>query len=328
MSLTEPQARALRVAVLDDYQQVALHSADWSQLPPGSDLRVFHDHLTDENALVDRLAGFEVIVAMRERTPFSRSLLERLPDLCLLVTTGSRNASIDVAAANAQAIVVAGTEGLAYPTAELTWGLILALARRIPMEDLATREGAWQTSLGVGLHGKTLGVLGLGRLGTQVARIGRAFGMHAIAWSPNLTAARAEQAGVHLVDKASLLAHSDVLSIHLVLSESTRHLIGASELEQLKSSAYLINTSRGPIVDEAALVAALHSGRIAGAGLDVFEQEPLPLDHPLRRLPNTVITPHLGYVTEETYRVFYGQAVENILAYTSGAPVRVINPER
>lgn len=328
MSPNEPQARPLRVAVLDDYQQVALHSADWGQLPPGSDLRIFHDHLTDENALVDRLAGFEVIVVMRERTPFSRSLLERLPDLCLLVTTGSRNAAIDVAAANAQAIVVAGTEGLAYPTAELTWGLILALARRIPQEDLATREGAWQTSLGVGLHGKTLGVLGLGRLGTQVARIGRAFGMHAIAWSPNLTAARAEKAGATLVDKATLLAHSDVLSIHLVLSASTWHLLGASELAQLKSSAYLINTSRGPIVDEAALVAALHSGQIAGAGLDVFDHEPLPLEHPLRRLPNTVITPHLGYVTEETYRVFYGQAVENILAYASGEPVRVISPDR
>lgn len=321
---SERPPRALRIAVLDDYQDVALTSADWSVLPLGSEVRVFRDHLADEAALVDRLASFEVVVAMRERTPFKAKLLAQLPNLRLLVTTGSRNASIDVAAANVQGVVVSGTDGLPYPTAELTWGLILALARRIPAEDRATREGAWQTSLGVGLHGKTLGVLGLGRLGTQVARVGLAFGMNVIAFSPNLTEERARSAGATLVDKQALLQQSDFLTVHLVLSERTRHLLGARELSQLKPSAYLINTSRGPIVDEAALVTALTQQKIAGAGLDVFDVEPLPLEHPLRKLPNTVLTPHLGYVTAETYRIFYSHAVEDIRAFARGTPIRVV----
>jgi phosphoglycerate dehydrogenase-like enzyme len=315
---------ALRIAVLDDYQQAALEAADWSALPHASEVRVFSDHLADELALAERLAGFHVVVAMRERTPFPRSLLARLPELRLLITTGSRNASIDVVAARELGIVVSGTGGLPYPTAELTWGLILALARRIPEEDRATREGAWQTTLGVGLQGKTLAVLGLGRLGTQVARIGRAFGMHVIAWSPNLTPARAAAADVEWVDKAALLSRADFLTIHLVLSDSTRGLVAARELAQLQQTAYLINTSRGPIVDEAALVAVLRERRIAGAGLDVFDREPLPSDHALRKLPNTVITPHLGYVTRETYRIFYRDAVEDIQAFAQGAPVRVV----
>jgi phosphoglycerate dehydrogenase-like enzyme len=316
------QERGLRIAILDDYQDVALRSADWSTLPLGSEVRVYRDHVAERDALVDRLASFEVVVAMRERTAFPRAVLERLPQLRLLVTTGMRNASIDVAAARELGIVVSGTGGLPYPTAELTWALILALVRNVPSEDRATREGAWQTSLGVGLHDKTLGVLGLGRLGTQVARIGAAFGMNVIAWSPNLTRERAHSANVEWVDKRGLLARSDVLTIHLVLSERTRALVGAADLAQLRPTAFLINTSRGPIVDEAALVHALQLRQLAGAGLDVFDQEPLPLTHALRGLPNTVITPHLGYVTQETYRIFYGDALEDIRAYAKGERLR------
>ena len=320
--MNERNGRALRVAVLDDYQDVALRSADWSKLPLGSEVRVFRDHIAEREALADRLASFEVVVAMRERTPFQRELLQSLPQLRLLVTTGMRNVSIDVAAARELGIVVSGTGGLPHPTAELTWGLILALARHIPGEDRATREGAWQTTLGIGLRGKTLGVLGLGRLGTQVADIGRAFGMEVIAWSPNLTQERARAAQVQLVDKRALLTRSDVLSVHLVLSERTRGLLGAEELALLKPSAFLVNTARGPIIDEAALVRALRERRFAGAGLDVFDEEPLPLSHALRSLSNTVITPHLGYVTEDTYRIFYGDALENICAFAKGARLR------
>jgi phosphoglycerate dehydrogenase-like enzyme len=243
----------------------------------------------------------------------------------LLVTTGMRNASIDVKAARELGITVSGTDGLPYPTAELTWGLILALARRIPLEDRATREGAWQVSVGVGLSGKTLGVLGLGRLGTRVARVARAFDMHVIAHSQNLTEERAAAAGAELVSLDALLTRSDVLSIHLVLSERTRGLLGPSELSKLKPSALLINTSRGPIVDEAALIAALEARAFAGAGLDVFDEEPLPAAHALRRLDNTVITPHLGYVTDETYRIFYRQAVEDVVAFSNGAPIRTLD---
>jgi phosphoglycerate dehydrogenase-like enzyme len=315
-----------RVAILDDYQDVARRMADWTSLPAGTDLVVFRDHLADLEALAGRLADFDAVIAMRERTPFSRALLERLPKLKLLITTGMRNASIDVGAAVERGVVVCGTAGLPYPTAELAWGLILALFRRIPVEDRATREGRWQVSCGLGLNGKTLGVLGLGGLGSRVARVGRAFEMEVIAWSQNLTTARAAAGGATLVGKDDLLARSDVLTIHLVLGDRTRGLIGARELSQMKRTAYLVNTSRGPIVDEAALVAALRAGTIAGAGLDVYDEEPLPLDHPLRTLPNTVITPHLGYVTEETYRVFYGQALEDVKAWLAGQPVRVLKP--
>jgi phosphoglycerate dehydrogenase-like enzyme len=237
-----------------------------------------------------------------------------------------RNAAIDLAAAADRGIVVCGTAGLPYPTAELAWGLILALARHIPAEDRATREGRWQETVGRGLNGKTLGVLGLGTLGSRVARFGRAFEMTVLAWSQNLTAERAAEVGATLAGKDELLARADVVSIHLVLSDRTRGLIGARELQRMKRTAYLVNTSRGPIVDEAALVHALREGTIAGAGLDVFDEEPLPPDHPLRGLPNTVIAPHLGYVTEETYRVFYGQALEDVQAYLRGAPIRVLRP--
>ncbi|HEX2186070.1 MAG TPA: D-2-hydroxyacid dehydrogenase family protein [Chloroflexota bacterium] len=315
----------VRIAILDDYQGVALQMADWGTLPTGTEVQVFRDHLADEVAVAERLADFEVVVAMRERTPFPRRLLERLPKLRLLVTTGMRNASIDLAAATERGIVVCGTGGVGAATAELTWGLILALLRQIPREDAATRGGAWQVSVGVGLHDKTLGVLGLGNLGSRVATVGRAFGMRVIAWSQNLTAARAAEVGATLVGKDELLAQADILSIHLVLSERTRGLIGARELALMKPTAYLVNTSRGPIVDEAALIDALRRGAIAGAALDVFDVEPLPAGHPLRSLPNTVITPHLGYVTAETYRVFFGDAVEDIRSFLAGTPVRVLS---
>ena len=312
-----------KIAILDDYQGVAPDMADWGSLP--AETTAFRDHLSDEEAIARRLADYDVVVAMRERTPFTRSLFERLPNLRLLVTTGMRNASIDLRAAADHGVTVCGTDGLPYPTAELTWALILALARKIPTEDAATRAGSWQVTLGEGLQGKTLGMMGLGRLGSQVATVGGAFGMDVIAWSQNLTAERAERFGARLVSKEELLSASDFMTIHLVLSDRTRGLVGERELSLMKRSAYLVNTSRGPIVDEGALVAALRSGAIAGAGLDVFDTEPLPDDHPLRNLPNTVITPHIGYVTIETYRVFYADAAEDISAFLSGSPVRVLS---
>lgn len=319
--------RPIRVAVLDDYQGVAERYADWASLPRASKVRFYHDHLFAEDALVERLAPFEAVVAMRERTPFEAALLRRLPNLKLLVTTGTRNAAIDSRAARDLGIIVSGTRGLPYPTAELTWGLILGLARKIAQEDRALREGAWQTTVGVGLQGKTLSVLGLGRLGTQVARVGAAFGMHVIAWSPNLTVERARKAGAELVTQRELLQRADVLTIHLVLSETTRGLLGAQELTLLKPTALLVNTSRGPLVDESALAAALRSRALAGAALDVFDVEPLPEVHPLRLAPNTVLTPHLGYVTDETYRIFYADALEAIHGYLAGAPIRALSPD-
>jgi phosphoglycerate dehydrogenase-like enzyme len=317
-----------RVAVLDDYQSVAQSYADWASLPEGSEVRFFTDHLDDPARLSERLAPFDVIVAMRERTPFPRAFLVQLPKLRLLVTTGMRNAAIDVEAAAELGVTVCGTDGLPYPTAELTWALILALARKLPIEDRALRAGKWQTSVGIGLQGKTLALLGLGRLGSQVARVGAAFGMRVIAWSSNLTAARAEAGGAELVSRNELFARADVLSIHLVLSERTRGLVGAPELALLRPSALLINTSRGPIVDEAALVTALRSRSLAGAGLDVFDREPLPTDHAFLSLANTVLTPHLGYVTDETCRLFYGHALEDIQGYLAGDPKRVIAAPR
>jgi phosphoglycerate dehydrogenase-like enzyme len=314
-----------RVAILDDYQGVAFLLADWSTLP--ADVVVFRDHLPDEAGVAARLADFDVVVAMRERTPFPRTLIERLPRLRLLVTTGMRNAAIDLRAAADRGVVVSGTGGVPSPTAELTWALILALARHVPREDRATRDGRWQETLGITLAGKTLGVLGLGQLGSRVARVGRAFEMEVIAWSENLTAERAAAVGTTLAaSRDEVLARADFVTIHLVLSDRTRGLLGARELALMRPTAYLINTSRGPIVDERALIATLRAGVIAGAGLDVYDEEPLPPDHPLRRLPNTVITPHLGYVTEETYRVFYPQALEDVRAFLAGAPVRVLRP--
>ncbi len=313
----------MRVAVLDDYQGVALRFAGWDGLE--AEVEVFSDHLAGDAEVVGRLAPFEVVVAMRERTPFTRARLERLENLKLLVTTGMRNASIDLEAARERGVVVCGTGSLGPPTAELAWGLILALTRQIPAEDARMRAGGWQHTIGPELAGHTLGLLGLGRLGSRMARIARAFEMETIAWSQNLTPERAAEAGVEAVAKDELFRRADVLTIHLVLSDRTRGLVGAPELALMKPSAYLVNTSRGPIVDEAALLDALHSGRIAGAGLDVYDTEPLPPQHPLRFAPNTVLTPHIGYVTTGTYEVFYREAVEDIAAWRAGAPVRVLS---
>ena len=310
--------------MLDDYQSVAARSADWSSLAPHR-ITFFSRPFEGEDAVAAALQDFEIVVAMRERTPFPATLLSRLPALRLLVTTGRRNASIDVAAAVNRGITVCGTESLAPPPAELTWALILALSRHVPEEDRALREGRWQTTIGRTLQGRTLGVLGLGRLGGEVARVGLAFGMRVIAWSQNLTPERARDVGVEAVEKEVLFREADVLTIHLVLSERTRGLVGASELAWMKPDGLLINTARGPIVDEAALVTALEQGRLGGAGLDVYAHEPLPLDAPLRRAPRTVLTPHLGYVTEESYRLFYRQAVEDIRAWLQGAPLRLLD---
>jgi len=315
----------IRVAVLDDYQGVALGLAEWGALGGRAQVETFRDHAADEAVVAARLAPFAVVVAMRERTPFGASLLGRLPELRLLVTTGMANASIDLEAATRLGIVVSGTPMLPYPTAELTWGLILALVRHIPEEHQRLRDGGWQATVGRGLRGKTLGVVGLGRLGAQVASIGRAFGMTITAWSQNLTAARAAEFGAVLASKDELLASADVVTIHLRLSPRTAGLIGARELGLMRPTAYLVNTSRGPIVDERALLDALTRGSIAGAALDVYAQEPLPADHPLRRAPNVVTTPHLGYVTAEGYREAYGGAVEDIRAFLDGSPLRVLN---
>ncbi len=299
--------------------------ADWGSLPEGTYVQVFNDHLADDGALAQRLKDFEIVAVMRERTPIGRGLLQRLPNLRLLVTTGMRNASLDMDAATASGVVVCGTDGLGFPTAELTWGLILALLRHIPREDAAIRRGQWQTTVGDTLSGKVLGVLGLGRLGSQVATVGVAFGMSVIAWSQNLTAERAAEFGATLVTRDELFSRSDILTIHLQLSDRTRALVGRHELGLMKPTAYLINTSRGPILVEDALVQALQAHTIAGAGLDVFDQEPLPPEHPLLLLANVVLTPHLGYVTQEGYQVFYGGTVEDIAAFLRGKPIRVIN---
>ncbi len=316
----------LRVAILDDYQGVALAAAPWHELGGDVELTAFDDHVADDDALVARLAPFDVVVAMRERTPFTRARLERLPNLRLLVTTGMRNVAIDVGAARDRGIAVSGTGGVSTATAELTWALILALARRVPAEDRDLREGGWQRTVGVDLAGRTLGVIGLGNQGGPVARIGSAFGMRVIAWSRSLTAERAAEHGAEAVERDVLLREADVVTLHIPLSGRSRGLIGAPELALMKPTALLVNTSRGPIVDEAALAAALREGTIAGAGVDVFETEPLPAQHPLRDAPNTVLTPHIGYVTEATYAVFYGEAVEDIAAWRDGTPVRVLEP--
>ena len=316
----------LRVALLDDYQNVALTSADWGILPPDTAVEVYRDHLADEDALSQRLQNADVVMALRERTPFPRSLLERLPRLKLLTTAGMRNAAIDIEAATEFGILVCGTGGSGSGTPELTWGLILALLRNIPREDQAMRAGRWQETVGVDLRGATLGIIGLGNIGSAVARVGRAFDMELIAWSQNLTAARAQECGARLAGKDELLERADIVTIHLQLSDRTRGLLGTRELGHMQPSAYLVNTSRGPIVEEAALVDALRRRAIAGAALDVFDREPLPSGHPFLGMDNVVLTPHLGYVTVDSYRRFYGQTVENIAAFLAGEPTRVLNP--
>jgi phosphoglycerate dehydrogenase-like enzyme len=314
----------VKVAVLDDYQAVALRYGAWEELGAAVEVTVFTDHVADEDTLVERLDGFPVVVAMRERTPFPRPVLERLPGLRLLVTTGPFNAAIDLGAARDHGVVVSGTGGLGPPTAELTWALILGLARHIVVEDQTIRAGGWQRSVGTDLAGATLGVVGLGRLGSKVAEIGRAFGMEVIAWSQNLQSETARACGAKAVSKEELFRTADVVTIHLQLSERTRGLITGDDLALLRPSATIVNTSRGPIIDEGALVEALSSGRLAGAALDVFDVEPLPDDHPLRSAPRTLLTPHIGYVTEGSYRVFYREAVEDIAAFLAGHPVRVL----
>lgn len=316
----------MRIAILDDYQQVARGLADWSQLPGGAGLTVFDRPLGDEDAVAAALEPFDVLVIMRERTPFPAALIGRLPNLKLLVTTGARNNAIDLAACAARGITVSGTRMVGTPTAELTWGLILALAKRIPAEERALRDGRWQTGLTDDLEGKRLGLVGLGKLGTKVARIGQAFGMEVVAWSQNLTDERAAEAGVARVGKRELFATSDVVSVHLVLGDRTRGVVGAEEIGAMKPTALFVNTSRAGLVDEAALIHALRHGHIGGAGIDVFPIEPLPADSLWLGLPNTVLTPHLGYVTRENYAVFYRDALEDILAWTAGSPVRLLSP--
>jgi phosphoglycerate dehydrogenase-like enzyme len=314
----------IKVGILDDFQNVTRTFADWGRLPSNVSVTVFNQHFEGEE-LVERIAPFGVLVITRERTPFPRALIERLPNLKLLVTTGWRNLGIDMAACRERGILVCGTEAGSSPTAELAWGLIIAAARNIAAEDHALRAGRWQSTVGVSLRGKTLGVLGLGRLGSQMARVGNAFGMQVIAWSQNLTPERARDAGAERVDKDELFRLSDVLTIHLILSDRTRGLVGAREIALMKKTAILVNTARAAIVDEAALIAALHEGRIAGAGLDVYSSEPLPADAPILEAPHTVLTPHLGYVTRETYEVYFPQALEDIEAWLKGSPIRVID---
>lgn len=313
----------MRIVVLDDYQQVAAGYASWETLHAEVDF--VSRPIADDDDLVRTLSGAEVVVAMRERTAFTASRLAALTDLRLLVTTGRVNASIDLDAARAQGITVCGTESTTSATPELAWGLILSVLRSIPAEDAGVHASGWQSTVGGDLFGHRLGIIGLGRLGTQVARVGFAFGMDVVAWSQNLDVARAAEVGVHAVSKDELFSTSDVLTVHYKLSERSRGLVSAHELSMMKASSVFINTSRAGLVDTDALLSALEEGRIRGAGIDVYDTEPLPVDHPLRSAPRTVLTPHLGYVTDDTYRIFFTQAVEDIAAWAAGEPVRQLN---
>jgi len=314
-----------RCAILDDYQNVAVKMADWSPVQKDIDITVFNAPLGGQDKVIRAVADFDIVCGMRERTPFPRAVIEALPKLKLLITTGARNASFDLEAAKERNVVVCGTPGIGNPTAGIAIGLMLELTRRIGFENARMKAGElWQTTIGLDLEGQTLGIIGLGKLGTRVARIAKAFGMKVIAWSQNLTAEKCREAGVDYAGKEDLLRSADFITIHVVLSQRTRGLIGPKELGLMKPSAYLINTSRGPIVEEAALLAALKDQRIAGAGLDVFEVEPLPVDHPLRRLDNVVTTPHLGYVSVQNYRAYFAGVVEDIRAWIDGKPVRAM----
>lgn len=314
----------LNIAILDDFQGIALKCADWKIVRDACEITVFRENLPFGDALVRRLKSYEVIVAMRERTPFPQSLLERLPRLRLLVTTGMWNRAIDMQAARNCGVVVCGTESSKYAPTELTWALILGLARKLHLEDATMRAGGWQREMGMELHGKTLGVLGLGRLGAEVAGIGKAFGMNTIAWSQNLTTEQAAKSGVQLASKREFFRSADVITIHVVLSERTRSLVSSGEIALMKAEALLINTSRGPVVDENALVSALEEGRIGGAALDVYDIEPLPDSHRLRRTPRTLLTPHVGITTTDNYRMYYTQALEDIAAFLAGMPRRIL----
>jgi len=318
--VSHTKADMLRVAILDDYQNAALESADWSSLAGRAVLTVFNDHLSDADEIVERLAPFDVVCVMRERTPLSREILARLPQLRLIASTGRRNAAIDVAAAAEYKIDVMYTRYDSSSTVELTWALILASARNLVIETASVRSGGWQRTVGDGIRGKVLGILGLGNIGSEVARIAHAFGMVVIAWSENLKPEKAQERGARWVSKQELFRQADILTIHLVLSSRTRGLVGKSELRLMKPSARLVNTSRGPIVDEAALLEALGRDYIAGAAIDVFDIEPLPRDHALRHLDSVVATPHIGYVSRDLYRVFYQDTVANIAEWLQRSP--------
>ncbi len=304
-----------------------MQCAPWERLPDDCEVVPFQDHLTEEDELAARLADFDIVMLMRERTPFSRSLLERLPGLRMVANTAMWNVALDLECCTERGITVSGTGGGSMPTFELTWGLIFALMRNLSLEHEQTRRGGWQQSLGVELAGKTLAILGLGTIGRRVAEVGHAFRMEVIAWSRNLTEAQAAESGVRKVAKEELLSAGDVFTIHYRLGERSQGMIGAAELARLKPTAFLINTARAEIVDEAALIEVLRNRSIAGAALDVFDREPLPAGHPYLAMDNVILSPHMGYVTREVYRTFYGETLENILAFLEGNPIRVLNPE-
>jgi phosphoglycerate dehydrogenase-like enzyme len=314
-----------RCAVLDDYQNVALKLADWGQIAADVDVTVFNTPMSGPEEVRRALQDFHIVCMMRERTPFRRDTLSALPNLKLLITTGARNASIDLAAAAERGVTVCGTGSYGNPTVGITFGLSLELTRRIGYENARLKAGEpWQVTLGPDIEGKTLGIVGLGKLGSRVAGVARAFGMNVIAWSQNLTPEKCREAGVGYAGKEELFRNADIVTIHVVLSDRSRGLVGATEFALMKPTAYIVNTSRGPIIEEKALIAALTERRIAGAGLDVFDTEPLPLDHPFRHLDNVVITPHLGYVSEQNYRQYFPDIVEDVRAFIAGQPVRVI----
>jgi phosphoglycerate dehydrogenase-like enzyme len=319
---------AYRCAIIDDYQNVALKLADWSKVTKDVEIKVFTEAVRRSDAdTVSDLKDFDIVVMMRERTRFPRAVINGLPKLKLLITTGAYNASIDMKACQERGIVVSGTGGFGNPTTGITFGLILELTRRIGWEHARMKSGVlWQNTLGMDIEGKTLGVLGLGKLGARAAGVAKAFGMKVIAWSQNLTPERCKEVGVEYSTKDDLFRNADVVTVHLVLSDRTRGLVGASELGSMKKTAYLVNTSRGPIIDEKALLDALNKKQIAGAGLDVFDVEPLPLDHPYRKMDNVVITPHLGYVSQQNYEKYYPDIVDNIRGFLDGKPTRVVAP--
>jgi phosphoglycerate dehydrogenase-like enzyme len=313
--------KPVQVAILDDYQGVALQSADWSLLKGQANITVFRDHLSDSTTLVERLKPFDVLCVMRERTPLTRAILEQLPNLKLIASTAMRNASIDLAAAKDRGIAVCHTGYTSHGAIELTWGLILAILRHIPAEFASVQRGEWQISVGGDLEGKTMGLVGLGNIGAKIAKIAHAFGMNILAWSQNLTREAAEKHGALLVSKEELFSGSDIVTIHLVLSPRTKGIVGKTEIGLMKPTAYLVNTSRGPVVDENALIEALKKQSIAGAALDVYDIEPLPASHPFRSLDRLLVTPHIGFVTNETYKIFYRDTVANIAAWLAGRPV-------
>jgi len=314
----------IKLAILDDYQGVALSSADWSPLEGKAEITVFRDTLAMGPALVERLKPFDAVVAMRERTSFKEPLLSALPNLKMISSTGRRNAAIDLAFAKTRGVTVCHTGYSSHGAMEHTWALILAALRHIPQESASLRSGGWQTRVGVDLKGKTLGIVGLGNIGSEIAKVALAFGMTVIAWSQNLTAEAAQEAGATRVEKEELFRRADIVTLHLILSHRSRGIVGAAELALMKPTSWLINSSRGPLIDEAALIETLTQKRIAGAALDVYDEEPLPAGHPFRRLDNLLATPHVGYVTEDTYRIFYGDSVENIVAWLAGQPIRVM----